>query len=509
MDWIRLRFICVVLFISSIIIFYRSEYINHDLNFNRFFFLVLFFIISILLIILSPNLIRILLGWDGLGLISYCLVIYYQRRSRYNSGILTILINRIGDVFILIRIGILLTYGSWNFINLNNVSLFILLLIVLASFTKSAQFPFSSWLPAAIAAPTPVSSLVHSSTLVTAGIYLLIRFHYLIFKNDLLLFYVIIRGLLTILMAGISANLEYDLKKIIAYSTLSQLGLIIIIYGVKNFELTYFHLLVHALFKSIIFMCSGIIIHRILNYQDIRFIGLLSKFIPLTCIILIVGNFSLCGIPFISGFFSKDQILEFIIINNLNFICYLFIIVGTGLTVSYRIRLAYYLINNSYNFFPMYNFNNNIFINISIIFLLNLTIFIGYYLNWIIFSIIEEVYLLFFEKILILLICVIFLKLGFKFYKINFNYNYLYYFKFFFGKIWFLYNLNFIIIKNPLIIGLFVNKILDKGWIELFSKKIYLINSYKLINLFILNKNFLINLFLLIRYLLIILFLFY
>lgn len=477
-DWIRIIFIFTVLLISSIIIFYRSEYIRHDNNKVRFFYLVFFFIISILLIILSPNLIRILIGWDGLGLISYCLVIYYQSYSRFNSGILTVLINRIGDVFILIRLGMIIIFGSWNFTNLNKVNLIILIIIVFAAFTKSAQFPFSSWLPAAIAAPTPVSSLVHSSTLVTAGVYLLIRFHYLIFKNEYLLFYVLVRGLLTIIIAGISANFEYDLKKIIAYSTLSQLGLIIIIIGIKNFELAYFHLIIHAIFKSIIFMCSGVIIHSMLNIQDIRFIGILKNFMPLTSIIFIISNFSLCGIPFFSGFYSKDQILEIIILNNINLVCYIFIIVGTGLTVSYRVRLSYYLINRSFNFFPINNLTDFKIINFPIFILLILTITFGYLINWILFSIIEEIYLVFFEKILILLICVIFIFIGIFIYKLKWRLKFIYIFKFFFGKIWFLYNLNFIFVKLFLISGIFINKVLDKGYIEwLFKNSVIRISS--------------------------------
>lgn len=257
----------------------------------------------------------------------------------------------------------------------------ILIFIILASFTKSAQFPFSSWLPAAIAAPTPVSSLVHSSTLVTAGIYLLIRFHYLLFKNELLLFYLIISGLLTIIFAGFSANFEYDFKKIIAYSTLSQLGLIIIILGNLNYELSFFHLIIHAIFKSIIFMCSGVVIHNIMNYQDIRYMGNLYNFIPLTSMIFIVSNFSLCGLPFFSGFYSKDCILETIIMKNFNFLIYLIVLIGTGLTVSYRIRLRYYLINVIFYYLPIYNIKDLKFINFSIFILFIITLIFGYYIN--------------------------------------------------------------------------------------------------------------------------------
>lgn len=479
--------------------FYRSEYINHDFNKVRFFWLVFFFIISILLIILSPNIIRILIGWDGLGLISYCLVIYYQRFSRYNSGILTVLINRIGDVFILISLGILIIIGSWNFVNFNNLIWIILLIVILASFTKRAQIPFSSWLPAAMAAPTPVSSLVHSSTLVTAGVYLIIRFHYLINKIDFILFYILVTGLLTIVFAGLSANFEFDLKKIIAYSTLSQLGLIIIIIGIKNYELSYFHLIIHAIFKSIIFICSGVMIHSMLNYQDIRFIGFLYKFIPLTSIIFVVSNLSLCGIPFFSGFFSKDQILEYIIFNKLNLICYILIIFGTGLTVSYRVRLSIYLINFSFNFFPLRNLIDNKIINFPILILLLMRVIFGYFINWMLFIIIEEIFIQIFEKILILLICFIFIRVGKFIYKGKYKFNY--FIRYFLGKIWFLYILNSLFLKYFLLVGIFFIKVIDKGIREWILKNSIIKISENLNNKFIyLNFNYFINLLLLISY---------
>ena len=182
-------------------------------------------------------------------------------------------------------------------------------LVILAAMTKSAQIPFSAWLPAAMAAPTPVSALVHSSTLVTAGVYLLIRFREVvnnIYAGKLLL---LLSGL-TIFMAGVGANYEYDLKKIIALSTLSQLGLIMMILSMGYATLAYFHLLAHALFKALLFLCAGAIIHGIGDIQDIRCIGRLVGQMPLTLSCLNVANFALCGLPFLAGFYSKDLILE-------------------------------------------------------------------------------------------------------------------------------------------------------------------------------------------------------
>jgi len=203
-------------------------------------------------------------------------------------------------------------------------------------------------LPAAIAAPTPVSALVHSSTLVTAGIYLLIRFNALFIDTYFIKFILLVGGL-TIFMAGVSANFEFDLKKIIALSTLSQLGLIIRILGIGFFQLAFFHLLIHALFKALLFLCAGSIIHNIDNSQDIREIGGLINFMPFTISCFNIANLALCGIPFLAGFYSKDLILEVSIIYPLRYLSYVFYFFSTGLTVSYSFRLVFYTISGEFN----------------------------------------------------------------------------------------------------------------------------------------------------------------
>lgn len=326
-DWIRLLFISFVLFISSIVIFYRWDYMNEDKNKIRFIYIVVLFIVSIIFLIISPNLITILIGWDGLGLVSYCLVIYFQNYKSYNAGILTALSNRIGDVALLISIAWIINIGRWSFIfylEFIDLNLIFLIIIIIAAITKRAQIPFSSWLPAAIAAPTPVSALVHSSTLVTAGVYLLIRFNnYLILNNQVLLILLIL-GRLTIFISGLGANYEIDLKKIIALSTLSQLGLIIRILSLGYIKLAFFHLLTHALFKALLFLCAGIFIHRIINFQDIRLSGGFNNQIILSLIYFNISSLALCGIPFLAGFYSKDLILEYVIISNINLLIFFF-----------------------------------------------------------------------------------------------------------------------------------------------------------------------------------------
>lgn len=347
-DWMRLRFSGLVIVISSMVLFYRTLYMKGDKNFVRFILMVYLFVLSIIFIIISPNLIIILLGWDGLGLVSYCLVIYYQNVKSSNAGIITVLSNRVGDVAILLGISWILNFGGWNFYYIqfifDNLRTKILLgLVLLAAITKSAQIPFSAWLPAAIAAPTPVSALVHSSTLVTAGVYLLIRFNYLLGVREFL-FYL---GVLTMFMSGLGANFETDLKKIIALSTLSQLGLIMMTIRIGYAEFSFFHLLTHAMFKSLLFLCAGVFIHSIGDTQDIRLIRGLMVSCPATSFYFICSSMALCGAPFLSGFYSKDLILELYFIGVGNSIIFWLIFLSTIFTLRYSIRLVYFIFFNN------------------------------------------------------------------------------------------------------------------------------------------------------------------
>jgi NADH-ubiquinone oxidoreductase chain 5 len=210
-----------------------------------------------------------------------------------------------------------------------------------------------------------VSALVHSSTLVTAGVYLLIRFRVLLntsFIRDVLL----LLSMLTIFMAGIGANFENDLKKIIALSTLSQLGLIMGILSLGFYKLAFFHLLTHAIFKALLFLCAGSIIHRVNNIQDIRFIGGLVSFMPFTSICFNVSNLALCGMPFLAGFYSKDLILEVLMIDNINLLSFFLFFFSTGLTVIYSFRLFYYSITRDFKFNSVFLFGDRIIIILGI-----------------------------------------------------------------------------------------------------------------------------------------------
>lgn len=479
-DWIRLLFISFVLLISALVIFYRKDYIAGDLNINRFILLVLLFVFSIIILILSPNLIRVLLGWDGLGLVSYCLVIYYQNIKSYNAGILTALSNRLGDVAFLMAIAWILNYGSWNFlfyielIKIDFEIQFIRGLVIFAAMTKRAQIPFSSWLPAAIAAPTPVSALVHSSTLVTAGVYLLIRFNFLFASTFLSKILLLFSGL-TIFIAGLGANFEFDLKKIIALSTLRQLGLMIRTLSLGFVKLAFFHLLTHALFKALLFICAGVIIHNIKNSQDIRDIGSLVLFIPLTISCLNVANLALCGLPFLAGFYSKDLILEIVLISEIGFVSFFLFFVSTGLTVSYSFRLFYYcFVININRASSLVLGENSFIIRKMIVGLLIFAIRGGAFLNWLIFPFSFMIRLSFFIKYFTLVVCLIGGIFGYVFSYIGFltsNKSFSYYlFSFFTSSLWFLPGFSTVgVIYTPLEKGVLALKGLDQGWVESFG----------------------------------------
>ena len=396
-DFMSLYFIRLVSLVSGRVIIFRTSYIINEIFFGRFIRLVLRFIASMFLLVFSPNIIRLLLGWDGLGVTSYLLVIFYQRNKSYNAGIITALTNRLGDVGLLVSISIILVYGNWRFLLMTRTTMkfswLLLVIVVISACTKSAQMPFSAWLPAAMAAPTPVSALVHSSTLVTAGVYLLIRINILLVSTNISTVLIVI-GAFTIFIAGCAAILEMDIKKVIALSTLSQLGIIIIIIGAGAPVLAYFHLLSHAFFKAILFICAGIIIHNIKDYQDIRKIRISKNFIPIVTSVILIANISLCGLPFLRGFYSKDIILELIIIKGINMLIVLVVLLGTFLTVAYSCRIRFLVALNINKAESCYQINDNdLFILIGIILLFPSSVLGGIKLSWNIFSFNYIVYL--------------------------------------------------------------------------------------------------------------------
>nr|WIM51609.1 NADH dehydrogenase subunit 5 [Parabathippus shelfordi] len=335
MDWMSLTFMSTVMLISSLIILFSKYYIPIKEQ-KQFLIMLLMFILSMIILILSNNLFLILLGWDGLGLSSYILVMYYQNFSSASSGTITLLSNRIGDIMILMSIAMLIMTSNWSF-NLNfQYPMIIMIMLLIAASSKSAQFPFSAWLPMAMAAPTPISALVHSSTLVTAGVFIMMR---IMSNNPNILTILLIISTATALYASMSANWEQDLKKIIALSTLSQIAMMMFAISLGSLILAYLHLIIHALFKSTMFLCAGIMIHES-TYQDMRMMGLNFSNHPLTLSIFGLNSMALMGIPFMSGFFSKDMILEKMSSSNLNFMMLILMTSSVGMTASYSLRMS-------------------------------------------------------------------------------------------------------------------------------------------------------------------------
>lgn len=436
----------IVLVISSLILVYSKIYIGIECH--RFLWITLIFIFFILFIIISPSVLGVLFGWDGLGIVSYCLVIYYKRVDSFNSGFITAATNRLGDRILILSIVWFRIRGIFLFWEKGVGILF----LVLACITKSAQVPFRAWLPAAIAAPTPISSLVHSSTLVTAGVYLIIRFYYIFILSQLLYFLLII-SLLTVLVAGVSALKEYDLKRVIALSTLGQLGFIMLILCVGFPYIAFFHLLIHALFKALLFICAGSIIHRGIIIQDLRKIGNLNIDLCIK-ISLNVSIFNLIGLPFTSGFYSKDALLEISICSYGGVGIGLFLVFIALITVTYCVRTIIFL--SSFLGWIIWT-EPSLNIRLRIIFLGVINILAGGSLNWAT----QELHLVclsFEQKILpILMVCLGILWHGVT--QINLKFSYFSVNIFFIRR---LTKIRRVIIQNFFM----VIKSLDQGWLE-------------------------------------------
>lgn len=346
MDWHVLYFFIIVFIVTSLVVLYREVYIEHYNN-KKFFYLLIFFFSSIITLSISGSIIMLIIGWDGLGLTSICLIIFYPNSNTLYNSMMTMFFNRLGDVVLIIclRFIISIPRDSYFLSYVDRKILFFLLTI--CSLTKRAQFPLSSWLPAAISAPTPISAIVHSSTLVTAGIFLIHKI--LFYMSEVgclrLLFY--IRGA-TFLLGGLIANLEIDFKKVVAFSTISQIRMIIIFSCLMIIELRCLHIFFHALFKTLLFCCSGLFFIKIFRDQ------FKNKFQSnqnerLTSVLFFTSIFSMTGLVFSSSFFSKDLVLEWLFISQSNFFS-IVIMIGRIFTLLYCSRLMSLIINFFYNF---------------------------------------------------------------------------------------------------------------------------------------------------------------
>merc|ERR1711931_475513 len=325
-------FLFTLLFISVGVLSWSYYYMDSETLYRRFASLIFLFLCSIFILVFSADLLSLFVAWDLLGFTSFFLVIFYRSRVSLGGGLLTSLTNRIGDVLLLSFFG-LVCYGSCSPIS------WPLYILFFVGFTKSAQVPFSSWLPAAMLAPTPVSALVHSSTLVTAGVYLLYRF---VAVDSTFLVSV---GCLTLVVAGFSAIFEFDFKKIIALSTLSQLGLMVSRLGLGFRSFCFAHLNVHAAFKALLFLVVGTIIHSHYGSQEVRASVPLLSISPLLAWILVVACSSMCGLIFLSGWVTKEAILESCLNSGVSISILDLYYLGIGLTLIYCLRLCRLLLD--------------------------------------------------------------------------------------------------------------------------------------------------------------------
>nr|YP_010970198.1 NADH dehydrogenase subunit 5 [Phyllidiopsis shireenae]WNR50787.1 NADH dehydrogenase subunit 5 [Phyllidiopsis shireenae] len=341
-DKISISFSMVVTLISGSVFLFAYKYMEDDPFSGRFIWILLSFVISMNLLIFSGSIFFLLLGWDGLGITSFALIIYYESKESQMAGFQTLMINRLGDVIIVLSMFLFLIEGQFTFLSMSNSMFYssgIILMLCIAALTKSAQFPFSSWLPAAMAAPTPVSALVHSSTLVTAGIFLVIRLSYNLPLDETMSMILLLCGSVTCLLGGWAATYENDIKKIIALSTLSQLGVMVFSLGMNFPALGLFHLYTHALFKALLFLAAGHILMVTFGSQDIRMMGGVGVLMPFTCVMFNISSLCLVGAPFMSAFYSKHMILEKMFMAPTNFISILIMTTATFMTAKYVSRM--------------------------------------------------------------------------------------------------------------------------------------------------------------------------
>ncbi len=356
----------VVTFVSLMVHVYTIGYMHDDPGYQRFFSYISLFTFSMLMLVMSNNFLQLFFGWEAVGLVSYLLIgFWYTRDTAIYANLKAFLVNRVGDFGFILGIGLVLAhFGSLDYATVfarapelatATISLIpgqewslmtvVCILLFIGAMGKSAQFPLHVWLPDSMEGPTPISALIHAATMVTAGIFMVARMSPLFELSDTALSFVMIIGAITALFMGFLGIIQNDIKRVVAYSTLSQLGYMTVALGASAYSVAVFHLMTHAFFKALLFLAAGSVIIGMHHNQDIRYMGGLRKYMPITWITSLIGSLALIGTPFLSGFYSKENIIEAVKFSNLpvSGIAYWAVLIGVFVTAFYSFRM-YFLV---------------------------------------------------------------------------------------------------------------------------------------------------------------------